>query len=203
MGVTRGFQAYVPVRRRLFRCARHAGPPAPDSGRRTLAGAGGPAYGGVLKNRIEFEIVRADSALFFQLFSAVRAEELGMQDWQPELRATILRFQFTAQAHGYRERFPAADYRLILRGGRPIGWLIVDRSGPALHCVDIAVAPEERRKGAGTDALRALQEEAAARDQAVVLTVLRTNGGALALYCRLGFQVTSEDDLHATMEWRR
>ena len=140
--------------------------------------------------------------MLFQIFAAVRAEELGMQNWDPELRTSILRLQFVAQARGYRDQFPAADRRLVLSNGSPIGWLIVDRSGPALHCVDIAIAPEERSKGVGTQVIRALQAEAAAKDQAVVLTVRRTNLRALALYVRLGFRVIREDDLHTMMEWR-
>jgi ribosomal protein S18 acetylase RimI-like enzyme len=129
---------------------------------------------------LTFDDVRHHADLF-ELFSRVRADELGMHSWDPELRARMLRFQFDAQRHGYRAQCPAADARLILRGGVRVGWIIVDRSGPALHCVDIGIVPEARSQGVGTRVWRALQDEAAATARPLVLTVLRTNIRARAL----------------------
>lgn len=150
---------------------------------------------------VTLEDVR-DQAELFELFSRVRAEDLGMRNWEPELRARMLRFQFEAQRRGYREQSPAADTRLILRNAVPVGWVIVDRSGPVLHCLDIAIVPEARSQGVGTWVWRALQDEAAATERPLVLTVLRTNTRALALYIRLGFRVIGETAVHARMEWR-
>lgn len=143
-----------------------------------------------------------DQAGWFDLFSRVRAEELGMQAWDPQLRDQMLRLQDQAQRRGYLAQFPSSDTRLILRKGEPIGWLIVDRSGATLHCVDIAVVPEARNQGVATWVWRTLQDEAAATARPLVLTVLRTNVRALALYVRLGFRVVGETDAHVLMEWR-
>ena|ERR1700681_4177713 len=148
-------------------------------------------------------MVQADEAALFQLYTAVRADELGMQGWDPELRNQLLRFQFEAQGRGYREQFPAADERLILRDGSPVGWIIVERSGTELRGIDMALLSEERNKGVGTRVIRALQEEAAAESRAMVLSVLTLNVRALALYVRLGFRVISTTDTHTVMEWRR
>jgi ribosomal protein S18 acetylase RimI-like enzyme len=139
-------------------------------------------------------------AALFQLFAAVRCEELMMEQWEPALRNQMLRLQFEAQRRGCREQFPGADARLILRDGSPVGWVIVDRSGPMLHCVDIAILSEARNTGLGTRVLRALQEEAAAAGRPVALTVLRSNVRARGLYLRLGFRVIRETDLHTLME---
>jgi len=144
-----------------------------------------------------------DEAILFKLFTAVRAEELGMQGWDPELRDQMLEVQFEAQRRGYREQFPAADRHLILREGSPVGWLIVDRSGTALLGIDMALLPDERNKGIGTRVIRALQEEAAAGGRPMVLTVLTINARAVGLYVRLGFRVTGGTDTHTVMEWRR
>jgi ribosomal protein S18 acetylase RimI-like enzyme len=152
---------------------------------------------------LAFELVRVDEATLFQLYTAVRAEELGMQAWDPELRAQILRFQFEAQRRGYREQFPAADERLILRDGEPVGWIVVDRSGPGLHGIDMALLPAERSRGIGTGVIQALQAEAASENRPMVLTVQRGNVRARALYVRLGFRVVTEADVHTVMEWRR
>jgi ribosomal protein S18 acetylase RimI-like enzyme len=155
------------------------------------------------RDTLPLELVRADEAAFFQLFAAVRAEELGMRVWDPHLRDQMLRIQFEAQRRGYREQFPAADERLILRNGSPVGWIIVDRSGTELNGIDMALLSEERNRGVGTRVIRALQEEAAAESRAMVLSVLTLNVRALALYVRLGFRVTRETDTHTFMEWRR
>lgn len=153
---------------------------------------------------LAFKDIRpGDEGQFFELFAAVRGEELGMERWDPQMRNEMLRFQFDAQRRGYREQCPTADERLILRGGAQIGWVIIDRSGPAVHCVDLAIVSGQRNKGVGTQVLRALQEEAATGNRPLLLTVLRTNARALALYARLGFRVIGETDVHAVMEWRR
>jgi ribosomal protein S18 acetylase RimI-like enzyme len=152
---------------------------------------------------LTLDMVRAEEVALFRLYTAVRAEELGMQDWDPESRNRMLRFQFEAQRRGYREQFPAADERLILSDGSPVGWIIVDRSGTELRGIDMALLSEQRNKGVGTRVIRALQEESAARSRPMVLSVLTLNVRALALYVRLGFRVISETDTHTAMEWRR
>lgn len=144
-----------------------------------------------------------DEAGLFALFAAVRTGELGMQEWEPGMRDRILRLQFEAQRRSHRAEYPAADDRLIELDGAPVGWVVVDRSGPALHGIDIALLAEKRGQGLGTRVIRALQEEAAAGDRPMVLTVNRTNVQAHALYVRLGFHAIKETDAHIVMEWRR
>ena len=97
----------------------------------------------------------------------------------------------------------AADERVILRDGSPVGWIIVDRSGTELNGIDMALRSEERNRGVGTRVIRALQEEAAARSRAMVLSVLTLNLRALGLYVRLGFRAISKTDTHTIMEWCR
>ena len=125
-----------------------------------------------------------------------------MHDWDAQLRDQMLRLQDEAQRRGYLAQFPASETRVILRDGEPVGWLIVDRTGATLHCVDIAVVPEARNQGVGTWVWRALQDEAAATARPLVLTALRANVRAFALYVRLGFRVIGETDAHGLMEWR-
>jgi ribosomal protein S18 acetylase RimI-like enzyme len=143
-----------------------------------------------------------DDAALFQLFTEVRSEELRMEQWDPEPRSQLLRVQFEAQRRGYREQCPGAHARLILCDGSPAGWVIVDRSGPVIHCVDIAIVSGARNAGIGTWVFRGLQEEAAAGARPLVITVLRSNVRARSLYVRLGFRVIRETDLHTLMEWR-
>jgi len=144
-----------------------------------------------------------EERVLFELFTAVRSEELGMTGWDAPLRDQILRMQFTAQRRSYHEQYPGIVERFILRDGTPIGWLMIDDSGEALRCVDLAIMPAERRKGVATNTLRALQEEAAATDRPLVLSVMRMNAAALALYDRLGFRSVGGNDSHVLLEWRQ
>jgi ribosomal protein S18 acetylase RimI-like enzyme len=152
-------------------------------------------------NAITLEEISADDEAFFQLFGAVRADDLGMHGWDPPLRDRILRFQFQAQRQGYRQQYSTLQERLILRDGSAVGWVIVHCTDAVVCCVDLAIAPEARNGGIGTGVLRGLQREAG--DRPLTLTVLRLNVRALALYNRLGFRTVSEVDLHVNMEWRR
>jgi len=143
-----------------------------------------------------------EDPIFLALYNAVRSEELGMQAWDPVLRDQILQLQFVAQRSSYRQQDPAIVEQFILRDGRAIGWIMVSRSGDAVRCLDVAILPEERRRGAATRTLRGLQEEAAARAVPLMLSVLRTNAPALGLYDRLGFHVVGERASHVFLEWR-
>ena len=144
-----------------------------------------------------------DEVVFFEIYSVVRAAELHLAAWDAASRAAVLRAQFEAQRRGYRDQYPDADERLILRDGAPVGWVIVDRSGTDLHGIDMALRPDEQGRGAGTAIIRSLQEEAASSGRSMTITVQRFNVRALALYLRLGFRATRETDLHIVMEWNR
>lgn len=144
----------------------------------------------------------SDDALMFRMYAEVRAGELGMGEWDAALREPLLRQQYEAQRRGYAEEHPAADHRLIERDGKAIGWVIVERRGDALFGVDIALVAEERSRGTGSAVIRALQEEAAAAHCPMIITVLRTNLRAIALYRRLGFRASGENETHVLMEWR-
>jgi ribosomal protein S18 acetylase RimI-like enzyme len=144
-----------------------------------------------------------DEPVLFQLYMAVRSAELGMENWPAAQRDATLRIQFVAQRRGYREQYPNLDERLILRGGSPIGWVVVDGSDSRQLCgIDIALLAEARRQGLGTRVMRSLQEEAAAGNRPFVIVVERRNVGALAFHRRLGFRTVGETEVHAVMEWR-
>ena len=145
-----------------------------------------------------------DEPLLFELYVAVRSEELGMQDWPDEMRDRVLRTQFDAQRRGYRDQYPGLDEQLIMRGGSPVGWVIVDRSDShELHGLDIALLTEARQQGVGTRVMRLLQEEAAAGNRPMVIVVERRNARALAFHSRLGFTAVGDTDVHCVMEWRQ
>lgn len=143
-----------------------------------------------------------DEPALFALFSAVRAEELAMDTWDPALREVVLRQQFDAQRRGHRAQHPTATEYLILAGEQPVGWTVLDRSGPTWRCVDIAIGIEFRRRRIASEILRRFQHEAAAAHYGIGLMVLRSNVAARALYDGLGFRQSGGTDTHCYMEWR-
>jgi ribosomal protein S18 acetylase RimI-like enzyme len=147
-------------------------------------------------------VLPADAAAFFHLFCRARGHDLGAAAWDEAIRAATLRIQFDAQQRGYQQQWPSASSFFLARGGERIGWTIVDRSGPSIHLVDLALVPEARGQGVGTTILRGFQDEAARAGRAVTLSVLRANLPAIRLYARLGFEPTGADDVHLRLEWR-
>ena len=143
-----------------------------------------------------------DEPALFALFSAVRAEELAMDTWDPALREVVLRQQLDAQRRGHRAQHPTANEYLIVVGEQPVGWTVLDRSGPLWHCVDIAIGLEFRRRRIASEILRRFQHEADAAHCGIGLMVLHSNAAARALYDGLGFRPSGGTDTHCYMEWR-
>jgi len=65
----------------------------------------------------------------------------------------------------------------------------------------LEIAPEFRGQRLGTAIIWDLQGEAAAASRPLTLNVLRANPRAKALYERLAFRMTSEDDIRFFMRW--
>ena len=93
----------------------------------------------------------------------------------------------------FRERWSAAETRIITRDGADIGWLQTAPEGDALFLKQLFVDAALRRQGIGTQVMHRLIDEATRADRATTLGVVKTNP-ALRLYQRLGFAVTHEDE---------
>jgi [ribosomal protein S18]-alanine N-acetyltransferase len=73
--------------------------------------------------------------------------------------------------------------------GALLGYLIISRYVDAWHVMNVAVAPEQRRRGLATMLLRHLFELTAETDRrGYTLEVRVSNEGAIKLYERLGFK---------------
>ncbi len=142
-----------------------------------------------------------DQAFLFDLYAGTRHDEMVAWGLDDVMLAQLLRMQFAGQQGTYRAQFPEADHHIILRHERPIGRLLVDRTGTEMLLVDVALVPEARGSGIGTRLLRALQAEAADKGVPLRLKVVLTNP-ARRLYQRLGFVGLDDDGVYEQMEWR-
>ena len=76
--------------------------------------------------------------------------------------------------------------------GRDAGRLYVHRGDAEIRVVDIALLPEFRGAGVGTQLMRGLQAEATKSGRRLTLHVDASNVGARRLYERLGFRAAGD-----------
>ena len=141
-----------------------------------------------------------DTEFLAAVYASTRMEELEATDWTDDQKTSFCRMQFTAQDSHYRQHYPTAVYDVILSAGKPVGRLYVDRWKREIRIVDIAILPEHRDKGIGTQLLLDLQREAAGVDKSLSIHVERFNP-ALRLYERLGFRMLEDKGVYFLMEW--
>ncbi|MDX2032618.1 MAG: GNAT family N-acetyltransferase [Blastocatellia bacterium] len=146
--------------------------------------------------------VCSEDASFLQaVYLSARAEEFAGLGWSPMQQEAFLAMQYRAQQAAYRQQYPAAERRILLLDGQPVGQYLVDRTPEAIHLVDVALLPHARNAGIGGDLLRRLRGEAARMELPLRLAVARENR-ARRLYERQGFVITGETGTHFMMEWR-
>jgi ribosomal protein S18 acetylase RimI-like enzyme len=133
-----------------------------------------------------------DQAFLLELYAASRMDELKLVGWDENQKHAFVLMQFNAQCGQFAARYPLADSSIILMNDRPIGRMLVDRSGREIALIDVSLLPEHRNAGIGTQLIQSLLDEAGRAGKHVVLHVVKTNP-ALHLYERLGFYRTAED----------
>ena len=142
----------------------------------------------------------ADEDLFLELYKSSRGDDLRGLGWDEDRISEFLEMQYEAQVKFYVSDFPDASDEVVSWESKPIGRLIVDRRADEIRLVDIALLPDYRNRGYGSQVVRGLQAEAEAQHKPLRLQVIRFNR-ALGLFERLGFVRASETGTHFQMEW--
>ncbi len=144
-------------------------------------------------------VAPSDEAFLFELYASTRKEELDAWGWDMDQRKSFLEQQFRAQRQSYRIQFPQANDRIIMKGARAVGRMMVLRGQNEFRLIDISLLPEFQNAGIGTRLLRDLLEEASEADKPLRLQVLKTSP-AVGLYTSLHFAIVGHDDLYLHME---
>jgi GNAT superfamily N-acetyltransferase len=144
-------------------------------------------------------VTPADEALLFRVYATTRDEELAVVPFTPQEKHAFLRMQFAARQREYAARFSASDRAVIEWEGAPIGYCWLHRGDDEIRIVDVALLPEHRGEGLGTELLTALIAEARERGVAVRLQVL-ANSAARRRYERMGFAAVGDSAQHQLME---
>ncbi|HEX7151342.1 MAG TPA: GNAT family N-acetyltransferase [Thermoanaerobaculia bacterium] len=156
----------------------------------------------VTRDAISFRPETADDAEFlYQLYASTREEELNQTDWTDAMKDAFLRQQFQAQTTHYKTHYTAADYRVILEHGKPVGRLYLNHLSGDVRIMDIALIPEARRRGIGELLLNEILDDAAKRGDSVSIHV-EINNPALNLYERLGFKQIDTYGVYHLLEWK-
>lgn len=141
-----------------------------------------------------------DGDFLFEVYVCTRADEVRSWGFGEAEAAQFLRSQHRMQLASYDAQFPHAERRILWKEGVRAGYVFVDREPHELRLVEIALLPQFRGRGLGTDIIRGLQMEAAQRGIPVGLTV-RMDNRARDLYVRLGFDVVSTHEPYLQMVW--
>jgi len=137
-----------------------------------------------------------DDPFLRSLFASTRSDELTLMNWDENQKEAFITMQFDAQ----RRCYPESDDSIILSNEVPVGRIAVARTEAVILLVDIALLPEYRRAGIGTNLLRGLLQEAISVGKPVRLHAL-TASAAVPLYERLGFRRMGVDAGYLEMMW--
>jgi ribosomal protein S18 acetylase RimI-like enzyme len=97
------------------------------------------------------------------------------------------------QEASFAEWFRPEEVSIILADGADAGWIQQHPDGDAIFLGSIYIVPQMQRRGIGTRVIQMILDLAGQRSQAVTLAVMKVNP-ACALYERLGFRITREDE---------
>ncbi|MGZ4280851.1 MAG: GNAT family N-acetyltransferase [Gaiellaceae bacterium] len=119
---------------------------------------------------------------------------------RPGLPGQLLDLQLRAQRREWEARFPGSVDEIVLLDGRPVGRLWVAWMHDACVLVDMALLPEHRRTGIGTEVVGEVLAEADRRGVPVRVTVERANEPSLAFCAKHGFIEVDADQVLVALE---
>ena len=90
--------------------------------------------------------------------------------------------------------------RILTVGEEAVGYFEFEERDHDVFLCGVVLLPAHQRRGIGTEVVRWLQERARERGVPLTLGVLKVNP-ARALYERLGFVRTGDDEHHIHMQW--
>ena len=147
------------------------------------------------------QALRSDDEFLLRLYASTRQEELAPVPWSEVEKADFVRMQHDAQRADYLQRFPNSDHSIVMVDGTDGGRIWVNRGADEIRLMDIALIPELRGMGVGTQLLVDLQKEAKKRGLPLRHSVHKTNLGAIRFYVRMGFSAVRDYETHDLMEW--
>ena len=133
----------------------------------------------------------ADAGFVDALTRTHLADSLGAP---PGIEAgPLLEMQIRSRAMMLTHSFPDLRRRVARVGDEPVAILLTAIRDRALHVVEIATAPEWRRRGVGAALLEHVAAEAREGGQDATAHIFITNTASLGLFSSAGFTLTTPD----------
>ncbi len=140
-----------------------------------------------------------DAEFLFQVFSASYGDELELAGLPDTQREQLLRLQYQAKQDQYSVHYPSADFDVVCSDNEPVGYLYALRGPDDFVLVDIALLPECRGTGIGSQLVRELIDLAETANKTVQAHVLK-HSPAWRLWQRLGFRQIADDGIFLRIE---
>jgi GNAT superfamily N-acetyltransferase len=99
----------------------------------------------------------------------------------------------------FEKKWNSSNYQIIILAGQAVGAVSVEHCADHFFLSEVQIQPDFQSRGLGSQIIKAVLANAAARSLPVRLQVLRKSK-AKNLYLRLGFSQTGETDTHILME---
>lgn len=141
-----------------------------------------------------------DEEFLLRVYASTRLDEMALVPWDEAQKQAFLTMQFTAQDHYYREKYPKAQYSVILVNGQPVGRLYLDRNSQEIRIIDLTVLPEYGDPELETALLNDLQTEATATEKPLHI-YLESFNPALRFFEGMGFFKIGEHGIYLLLEW--
>ena len=103
----------------------------------------------------------------------------------------------------FEEQLNISSTRVIRYGSVDVGFIMIVAKDEDVELHTICVLPEYQGLGIGSQITNEVIQSAAGSGQGIVLSVLKENKRARALYERLGFVVTGESKHHHQMRFNK
>jgi ribosomal protein S18 acetylase RimI-like enzyme len=142
-----------------------------------------------------------DDEFLFELYTATNQNEFLLAGLDEMQTKQIMQLQFSAKKQTYTMQFPNAESSIIIKESKPVGYFLVNQSSTEMILVDIALLPIAQGIGIGSNIISDLQTKSKQNNLPFRLHVRTQNERSFQLYQRLGFKITSQDEVYYSMEY--
>ncbi|MEH6822478.1 MAG: GNAT family N-acetyltransferase [Motiliproteus sp.] len=136
-----------------------------------------------------------DEPFVFRVFAATHGLQFHQACLPEPMIRQLLEQQYRGQQSQFRAHYPDADYDLVLSAGIPIGYIYTNYGPASIALIDIALLPERRGQGTGTQVVRKLIEQSNAYGKPIDAHVAK-GGRAWGLWQQLGFKEVADYGVH-------
>ena len=146
-------------------------------------------------------VTTQDEPFLYNLYKLSRAEEFSAAPFTDAQFDALMRMQYSARKGSYEAQFPGADHSVVAVDGTDAGQVWIFRDNSQHRLVDISILTPYQNKGLGTRLVNDLIQQARTAGLPLTCSVATNNPGSLRFHQRLGFHITSQNELYYQLEY--